>query len=55
MTKRKPQSDSLSCELHGFPIVADSIDAMPSNNEHLIPECLRGEYENWVVSEMPFL
>lgn len=24
-------------------------------NEHLVPECLRSEYYNWVLSEMPFI
>ena len=52
---RSSDVDGESHEVSGLEIPAESLRAPLAENEHLIPECLRDAYENWVVSEMPFI
>jgi len=52
---RSSEVDGESYEVSGYEIPAESLRSTLGDNEHLIPECLRDAYDNWVVSEMPFI
>ena len=53
---RNEEVDWYSYEIVGL-IDIESHDDTPlsGSGEHWIPECLREEYDNWVVSEIPFV
>ena len=46
--------DFYSYEISGLSSLANQSSSTEKNNEFLIPQCLRDEYENWVGSEIPF-
>lgn len=51
---RNDEVDSYSYEVVGLSDTNRPNNPVGEFGEHWIPECLRDEYDNWVLSEMPF-
>lgn len=46
--------DFYSYEISGLSSLANQSSSTEANNEFLIPQCLRDEYESWAWSEIPY-
>jgi len=51
---RREDTDLSSYEVTGLRASIDFSQKL-YENEHLVPKCLRDEYDNWVLSELPFV
>lgn len=51
---RNEEVDLYSYEVTGLKTPID-LSMFKNDNEFLVPECLRNEYDNWIVSELPFV
>jgi hypothetical protein len=53
---RSEEVDWYSYEVIGRSSTVSSVGSEAGDfGEALVPECLRDEYDNWLVSEMPFV
>ena len=49
------EAEGCSIEVVGFTRPRTPSNSINSCGEHWIPECLREEYESWIISEVPFV